>query len=68
MPRTQNVSVMRDRRVVETFEVDLSAEEFQVDAMSNVELSIATPDGRIHKVRVNTSWFIPPALETEPWS
>lgn len=68
MPKYESVTVSRDRRVIETFEVNLSYEEFQVDALSNVELSIATPDGRIHKVRVNTSWFIPPALETEPWS
>lgn len=67
MPRHESVSVRRDRYTVETFEVNLSDEAFQVDALSNVELSIATPDGRLHKVRVNTSWFIPPALETEPW-
>lgn len=67
MPTTWASSVRRDRYTVETFEVNLTDEAFQVDALSNVELSIATPDGRIHKVRVNTSWFIPPALETEPW-
>ena len=49
--------VRTSTRTIETVEVDLST--VNIDAASEVELILSTPDGRFHKVRVNSGWFVP---------
>lgn len=60
---TEQADVRRTQRTIETIEIDLSNKN--VDPSSEVEVILNTPDGRAHKVRVNTAWFIPAMFDNQ---